>query len=90
MKLKSQVFSSPLILLTSVAASAAECPPGSSLHVVDGVEKCVLDSSIIVTVDPDWLVAGGVVLVLLVVAIVYLAVQVSRLAKGLKSGGRIV
>ncbi len=90
MKLRSHALSSALMMLTSVGASAAECPPGSSPHIVDGATKCVLDSNVVVLVDPVWLVAGGVVLMLLVVTTAYLAVQVSRLANGLKSSGRIV
>lgn len=89
MKLKSRAFSSGLMLLTSIEASAAECPSGSSLHVVDGVKKCVLDANIVVVVGPDWLVASVVVLALLVVATAYLAVKVDRLANGLKAAGRI-
>jgi len=85
MKLGLHALGSALLTLTSIGASAAECPPGSSPHTVDGVTKCVLDTSVVVVVDPEWLVAGG-----LVIATIYLAIQVSRLAKGLKSGGRVV
>ena len=89
MKLKSRAFSSGLMLSTSIGASAVECPSGSSLHVVDGVKKCVLDANIVVVVGPDWLVASAVLLALLLVTAVYLAVKIGRLANGLKAGGRI-
>jgi hypothetical protein len=89
MKLKSRAFSSGIMLLTSAGASAAECPPGSSLHVVDGAKKCLLDSNVVVVIDPEWLVASGVVLVLLLITTAYLAVKVGRLANGLKAGSRI-
>lgn len=62
------------------SAAGAECPVGSSLHTVDGVKKCVLDSNIVVVVDPDWLVAGGVALLLVLIAVVYLVIKVGRLA----------
>lgn len=87
MKLKSQAFSSALMLLTSIGASAQECPPGS--HLVDGVKGCVLDSGIIVVIDPDWLTATRVALVLIVIVTVYTAVQVTRLVNRLKGGGQI-
>lgn len=90
MKIRSHALSSALVMLTSIGASAAECPPGSSPHTVDGAIKCILETSVVVVVDPEWLVAGGVVIALLVIATVYLATQVRRLAKGLRSGGRVV
>ena len=77
------------MLLTNIEASAADCPPGSSSHVVDGAKKCVLDANVIVIIDPVWLVAGGVILALLLITTVYLAVKVGRLANGMKAGGRI-
>jgi hypothetical protein len=89
MKLKSQALSSALMLLTSVGASAQECPPGSSLHLVDGVKRCVLDSGVVVIIDPVWLVATGVALAAILIVSVYTAVQVTRLANSLKGGGRI-
>ena len=90
MKLKSGASGAGLMLLTtSIEASAAECPPGSSFHVVDGARKCVLDANVIVIIDPVWLLAGSVILALLLITTVYLAVKVGRLANGLKAGGRI-
>jgi hypothetical protein len=86
MKLKSQAFSSALMLLTSIGASAQECPRGSSLHLVDGVKRCVLDSGIVVVIDPDWLTVGGVTIAAILVVSIYTAVQVTRLVNGLKSG----
>jgi hypothetical protein len=87
MKLKPQAFSSALMLLTSIGASAQECPRGSSLHLVDGVKRCVLDSGIVVIIDPEWLVAGGVALALILIVSVYTAVQVTRIVNGLQGGG---
>jgi len=89
MKFTTKVVNSALMLMAGVGASAQECPSGSSLHVVDGVKKCVLDSNIIVIVDPVWVVAGGVALVLLIIITAYLAIKVSQLAKGLEAGRRI-
>ena len=89
MKLKSRASGAGLMLLMSIEASAAECPPGSSFHVVDGARKCVLDANVIVIIDPVWLVAGGVILALLLVTTIYLAVKVGRLTNRLKAGGRI-
>jgi hypothetical protein len=86
MKLKSQAFSSALMLLTSIGASAQECPRGSSLHLVDGVKRCVLDSGIVVVIDPDWLTVGGVAIAAILVVSIYTAVQVTRLVNRLKSG----
>jgi hypothetical protein len=86
MKLKSQAFSSALMLLTSIGASAQECPRGSSLHLVDGVKRCVLDSGIVVVLDLDWLTVGGVTIAAILVVSIYTAVQVTRLVNGLKSG----
>lgn len=89
MKLKLRASGAGLMLLTSIEASAAECPPGSSFHVVDGAKKCVLDSNVVVVIDPDWLVVSAVLLALIFVATIYLAVKIGRLANGLKAGGRI-
>jgi hypothetical protein len=84
MKTQSRVVCSVLAMLTSIGANAADCPVGSSLHDVDGVKKCVLDSNVVVIIDPEWLVAGGIALVVLVVLTVYLIVQVRRLANGIR------
>ena len=89
MKLTLRTFGSGLMSLTSIGTSAAECPPGSSLHVVEGARKCVLDAHVVVIVDPEWLVAGGVVLALILVTTIYLAVKIGRLANGLRAGGRV-
>ena len=89
MKLKSRAFASALFLLTSIGASAQECPPGFTRLTVDKVTKCVPDASVVVIIDPEWLVGGVILLLLIFIAIAYLAIKVGQLANRLESGRRI-
>ena len=67
MKLKSQAPLAALLMLPSTGAYALECPPGSSIVNVDGLEICLLKSNVIVIIDPVWLVAtAGFLLVELI------------------------
>lgn len=84
MKLKSQAFKMALMMFASAEVSAADCQVGSSPRIVDGLKKCVLNYDIIVVIDPEWIVAGGVVIALMLAATIYLAIQVGRLANKLK------
>lgn len=75
-------------LVPAHRALADGCPSGSSMKLVDGIKKCVPNESVTVIIDPEWLVAGGLVLVLLVLTTLYLAIKVSQLAEGLERSRR--
>lgn len=89
MKLKSQAPLAALLMLPSTGAYALECPPGSSIVNVDGLEICLLKSNVIVIIDPVWLVATGAVLVLIVALTLFNLFKANRLINRLATTGRV-
>ena len=89
MKLKSQALQAALLMLPSMGAYAVECPPGSSIVNVDGLEICLLKSNVIVIIDPVWLVATGALLVLIVALTLFNLFRANRLINHLKTTGRV-
>jgi hypothetical protein len=50
--------------------------------IVDGVKKCEpIEMPTVIIVDPTWLVAGGVLLALVVVSLVFLALRIAKLSE---------
>ena len=89
MKLKSQALRAALLMLPSTGAHASECPPGSSIVNVDGLEICLLKSNVIVIIDPVWLVASGAFLALIVALTLLNLLRANRLIDRLKTTGRL-
>ena len=86
MKMKIKSVAGSLALAYSVPA-LSETGVICAWKIVDGVKKCVpIEGPYVIIIDPTWLVAAGVALVLLAVVTIFIALQVRNLAN--KSKGQ--